>query len=409
MKVYVTGFGLLSSLGNTSHEVFSGLLENKSGVKLMDAWSDVDLQARLGAPTASYDKLQLPRLARRTMSPMSEMASLATFDALKMAGLLDENKQITNFNPERSLLSMGSTTGSPIMLEEYFKKAGAKNSVTSQPGTAFFKVMNHSVASNVSVAIGFNGAVNSPSSACATSAHAAIMGWELIQSGLYDLVICGGADELHYLSSAVFDNVYAASRGYNDRPQLAPRPFDRDRDGLVVSEGASVFVLESETHMKKRGAKPVAEFVAGSYLCESTHMSQSNSKQMIKTMGLALNRAEMKAGEIGYVNAHATGTLQGDGQECMAIAEVFSDRVPVSSLKGHFGHSMAACGIAELIASIHMMESGVLIGTRNLEHVADDCKGVNHLQKNTKLSVKTVLSNNFAFGGINTCVIIRSL
>jgi 3-oxoacyl-[acyl-carrier-protein] synthase II len=294
-------------------------------------------------------------------------------------------------------------------MEEYFQKIGETNGVSTQPGTSFFKVMNHSVASNVAVAINFNGAVNAPSSACATSAHATIMGWEMIQSGLYDIVICGGAEELHYLSSAVFDNVYAASRKYNQQPDLSPRPFDKNRDGLVVSEGASVVILESEASCLRRGAKKIAEFMGGSYLCESSHMSQSNSQQMVKTMTGALRRSDLKSSDVGYVNAHATGTLQGDGQESSAIAHLFSDRVPVSSLKGHFGHSMAACGVAEIIASIEMMKSGTLIGTRNLEEVSEECKGAYHFSKNLKQKVNVILSNNFAFGGINTSLVVRDI
>lgn len=408
LKTYITGYGLLSSLGNSPKDVFSSLLESKTGVRYMSDWAQYhSLHAKLGAPVAPYDKSRLPRLVRRTMSPMSEMAALATMQALEMASI-----RIDEVNSNRALLTVGSTTGSPGTMEEYFQKSTATNGLASQPGTSFFKVMNHSVASNVAVAIGFNGAVSSPSSACATSAQAAIMGWELIQSGLYDMVICGGADELHHLSSAVFDNVYAASRGFSDTPELSPRPFDKKRDGLVVSEGASILILENERSIIQRGAQSrlesFAEFVAGAYLCESSHMSQSNSQQMIKTMSLALERAQLASSDIQYINAHATGTLQGDGQECAAIEAIFKDQVPVSSLKGHFGHSMAACGVTEIIASLLMIESGTLIGTRNLDEVASDCLGVLHLQSNTTRKIQTVLSNNFAFGGINTSLIIRS-
>ncbi len=404
MKTYITGYGIFSSLGNSAKEMFSALLESRSAVRFMQEWADYPhLHAKLGAPVVPYDKSVMPRIVRRTMSPMSEMASLATFQALEQAQI-----KISDIDPQRTLLTLGSTTGSPQTMEEYFQKSQG-NGLASQPGTAFFKVMNHSVASNVAVALSFNGAVSSPSSACATSAQAAIMGWEMIQSGLYDMVICGGADELHHLSSAVFDNVFAASRGFSDSPESSPRPFDHRRDGLVVSEGASVIILENEKSIARRNGVKLAEFVGGAYLCESSHMSQSNSQQMIKTMSLALQRAELKASDIQYVNAHATGTLQGDGQECAAIAALFGDQVPVSSLKGHFGHSMAACGVAEVIASIQMMDSGTLIGTRNLEEVSADCQGVLHLKSNVNQKVNTVLSNNFAFGGINTSLIVRSI
>lgn len=403
MRVFISGYGMYSSLGNNPESAMNSLIENRSAVKLMDEWAQMKgLNCWLGAPVQPYDKSVIPRLARRTMSPMSEMSTLATMQALESANL-----KVSDIDPQRAMLSIGSTTGSPQVLQEYFERMSS-NETINQSGTSFFKIMNHSVASNTSVALGFSGAVLAPSSACATSAQAAIMGWEAIQSGLYDIVICGGADELHFLSAVVFDSVYAASRNYNDRPDYTPRPFDQKRDGLVVSEGASIIILESERSLQKRGGKALGEFLAGAYLCESSHMSQSNCQQMIRVMNMALDRAQVKATDIEYVSAHATGTVQGDAQEAAAIGEVFGNKTPVSSLKGHFGHSLAACGVGEVIMTLKMMEKGILIGNRNLDEVAEDCQGVNLLKKNTKLSTNLALSNNFAFGGINTSLIIRS-
>ncbi len=400
----------MSSLGNSAKEMFGSLIENKSAIKKIDAWAAIDgLNCHLGAPCAAYDSQILPRSVRRTMSPMSEMGALATFQALEHAGLRSADGTFNNIEFNKTLLIMGSTTGGPQALEEYFRKLIKNNSLSGQPGTSFFKVMNHSVASNVAVALGFNGAVISPSSACATSAQSLILGWELIQSGLYDVAICGGADELHYLTPAVFDVVYAASRGYHDTPDLTPRPFDKRRDGLVVSEGASVVILESERHCIKRGAKPLAEFCGGAYLCESSHMSQSNDLQMVNVMTEALSRSDLKKEDIEYISAHATGTLQGDAAEATAIRTMFGGSTPVSSLKAHFGHSMAACGAMELIATVKMMDENILIGTRNLEDVAKNCAGVMHLNKNTKQTTNIALSNNFAFGGINTSFIIKKI
>lgn len=405
MKVYISGYGSISSLGNSPKEVFGALLEGRSAVREIEAWRSLaGLNCYLGAPAQAYDISSLPRNARRTMSPMAGMAALATQQALNHSGL-----DLQDFDFSRALLAMGSTTGSPIELEEYFFKFQQNKGLHGQSGTSFFKVMNHSVASNVAVALGFNGAVIAPSCACATSAQSLILGWELIKSGLYDTAICGGADELHYLSAAIFDSVYAASRGYNDRPEATPRPFDKRRDGLVVSEGASVVILESEESLSRRGGKALGEFCGGSYLCESSHMSQNNGDQMHKVMNTALKRSGITKDQIEYVNAHATGTLQGDAAEAMAIAELFGSQVPVSSLKAHFGHALAACGAQELICSLQMLDSGVQIGTRNLEEVAPECEGVMHLQANRKVNTQIALSNNFAFGGINTSLIVRKI
>jgi 3-oxoacyl-[acyl-carrier-protein] synthase II len=405
LKVYISGYGVISSLGNSAQEMFGNLIESRSAVREIEAWKDIKgLNCRLGAPAMPYDISVLPRSARRTMSPMSEMASLAAKQAVEQAGI---NLKELDFS--RSVLSMGSTTGSPRVMEEYFETIQQKGGVHGQSGTSFFKIMNHSVPSNVAVALGFNGAVISPSSACASSAMATILGWELIQSGLYDIAICGGADELHYLSVAVFDSVYAASRGYHDSPTSSPRPFDKKRDGLVVSEGAGVVILESEASLKRRGGKALAEFCGGTYLCESSHMSQNNEHQMFNVMASALKKSGVKKEEIQYVSAHATGTIQGDAAEAKAIGHLFGENVPVSSLKGHFGHSMAACGIHELVATLQMMNEGLLIGTRNLNEVAPECAGVRHLNQNTKMDMTVALSNNFAFGGINTSFVIKKV
>jgi len=403
MKVLITGMGAVSSLGVGVGTMFKSLLEDTSAIRHYPEWAQYQgLGTHLGAPVPEYDISRVPRAARRTMSRMSEMAVVATGEALQMADLNIGN----HVNSPRVLICMGSTTGSPSTMETYFKKLFERGGPEGQLGTNFFKVMNHSVAANVASALGFRGPVMSPSSACATSAQAMIMGWELIQSGMYDIVIAGGADELHYTSAAVFDIVQAASRGYNDRPQQASRPFDQARDGLVVSEGAGVVILESEKSAQNRGARSYAEFLGGSYFCDGTHMSQSNASAMCEVMNTSLDRARIQASAVEYINAHATGTIQGDAEEAKAIGEVFGNRVPVSSLKGHFGHSLAACGAIEAISSIKMMEEGVLIPTRNLSSVDPSCSQVLHVQEKRSTRPKVVLSNNFAFGGMNTSLLL---
>lgn len=403
MKVYITGMGVITSLGNDVETVFSSLKEGRSGIKHFPEWANYNgLHTHLGAPAHDYDISKLSRHVRRAMSRMSEMGAVAAMQALTQAGLTPGE----SLNQSRTNLIMGSTSGSPFTMEAYFKKLIEKGGPEGQVSTSFFKVMNHSLAANVAASLDYNGALLAPSSACSTSTQAMIMGWELISSGQYDLVIAGGADELHFMSAAIFDIVQAASRNYNDRPTEASRPFDKDRDGLVVSEGAAVVVMESERFMKARQGQPLAEVLGGAYFCDSTHMSQSSSPTMIKTMTEALKRANRNAVDVGYVNAHATGTTHGDEEEIKAIREVFGSETPVSSLKGHFGHTLAACGTLEVIASIKMMQEGVLIPTRNLKSVAPECEGVRHLQNLTRASTNVVLSNNFAFGGMNTSLLI---
>ncbi|MBC7691980.1 MAG: beta-ketoacyl-[acyl-carrier-protein] synthase family protein [Methylotenera sp.] len=304
---------------------------------------------------------------------------------------------------------MGSTGPSPDVLENHFKKTFEKDGPEGQMGTTVFKIMNHSVVANVASAIGFHGPTLAVSSACSTSSQAMILGWEHISTGLYDVVVCGGVDDLNYISTSVFDIVLAASRGYNDRPQIASRPFDSKRDGLVVSEGAAVVILESEAHLLARKCKPLAEMRGGCYHCNGSHMSHSDGNTMADVMKISLERAKLNASDIHYVNAPATATAHGDPEEAQAVHTVFGSSVPVSSLKGHFGHSLAACGALEAIASIKMMEKGVVINTRNLDSIDPACAGPLHVQELTSAKIDHVLGNNFAFGGMNTSLVLSKV
>lgn len=406
VKVFVTGMGALTSLGNDVETFFAALKRGESGVKAFPEWRAYNgLHSHVAAPVPEYDVLKVPRQVRRSMSRMSEMAALATFQALGQADL----QPGASLNSPRVLIIMGSTSGSPQSFEAYFKKLLERGGPEGQLSTSFFKIMNHSVAANVAASIEFNGALLAPSCACATSTQAMILGWELIKAGLYDIVIAGGADELHYISTSTFDIVMAASRGYNGDPAATPRPFDAKRDGLVVSEGAGVVILESEQSLARRKARPLAEMRGGAYLCDGSHMSQSSSETMQRVMNEALQRSAMGAADVGYVNAHATGTVHGDAEEAKAIHRVFGEGMPVSSLKGHLGHSLAACGTIEAIACIKMMDEGVLIPTRNLTEVATDCEPLRYIKELTPAKPQSVLSNNFAFGGMNTCLLLSAL
>jgi 3-oxoacyl-[acyl-carrier-protein] synthase II len=350
------------------------------------------------------------------MSAMSEMGYLATVDALHDAQLSVGRNEVSNQHgyyrpdPMKVGLVMGSTSGSPIYLESYFKKMFENGGPKGQMSTSFFKVMNHSVATNVALALGYSGPLLSPSSACSTSSQAAILAMQLIRAGVFDVAVVGGADELHFTSVAVFDTVKASSKNYNHAPQDIPGPFAKNRDGLVVSEGAGVIILESERHAKARGAKIYAQMMGGTYFCDGIHMSQPQSEQMALTMVEALKDSKISAEAIDYVNAHATATSIGDEQEVRAIGSVFHQKkVPVSSLKGHLGHSLAACGVIEMISIIEMMKHKNLIGNRNVSEVSEDFHKVDILLKNRKSDLNYALSNNFAFGGMNTSLVIKNL
>jgi len=202
-----------------------------------------------------------------------------------------------------------------------------------------------------------------------------------------------------------FDILFATSTKYNDRPQMTPRPFDRDRDGLVCGEGSGLVVLEDYDRAIKRKAKIYAEIKGYSTTANGLHVSQSNKESMIHCMRQALSDAGVKADAIDYVNAHATATIQGDQEEAEAIRDVFGSTVPVSSLKGYIGHTLGASGAIELAASLSMMEQGVIYPTLNLDTVSPECEGVHHVMQPLKKQITTVLKNGFAFGGINAALV----
>lgn len=398
--VVITGMGSITPLGSNVGQMFEALKMGRTGVRKMKDWQKYEgMRTQVGANAVPYDSMRIPRQSRRTMSPMSEMGLLAALEALHQAG-------IESFSSERNLLCMGSTTGSPETFELYFRKFIERNGPSGQLSTSFFKVMNHSLASNVAVGLSYSGPQLAVSSACSTSSQAIVVGWELIRSGQYDIVLAGGADELHHTSAAIFDNVHAASTRYNDQPGATPRPFDQERDGLVVAEGAGMVVLERASQALRRGAKPLAQVNGGSYYCDGTHMTQPQVEGMVATMQAALNRAGLMASDVNYICAHGTGTQMGDLNEARATYEVFGDSTPISSLKGHLGHTLAACGSIEAIACVKMLEEQLLIPTRNLDNIDPELNNVRHVTSLESMPLRTIISNNFAFGGMNASLIL---
>jgi 3-oxoacyl-[acyl-carrier-protein] synthase II len=221
-------------------------------------------------------------------------------------------------------------------------------------------------------------------------------------------MICGGAEEMHYTHVGVFDLLYATSTHYNDRPDRAPRPFDAEHDGLVVGEGAGTLVLETWERASNRGAKIYGEIAGYGTNCDGTHVTSPSAEGMAAAMRLALDDAKMPREDIQYVNAHATATSLGDIAESQATMQVLGDKVAISSTKGHTGHTLGACGAIESAFCMAMIRDGFLPPTRNLETVDPRCAPLNYLQGEARRSkLDTVMNNNFAFGGINTSLIIR--
>jgi 3-oxoacyl-[acyl-carrier-protein] synthase II len=401
-RVVITGMGSISPFGRGVDILIESLFAMKSSVAKIPGLAEFGgLRTHVAAVVPDMDPKEIPRKYRRSMSKMSIYATLACQEAV-----LQSNITEAQLSSGRLGISMGSTVGSPIATQEFFEDFLAYRSLERMRATTFFQIMNHSCAANVAQALGIRGRILAPSSACSTGCQAIGYGFEMIASGKQDMMLCGGADEFHPLSPATFDVMSAASIRYNDKPQSTPRPFDRDRDGVVCSEGSGVLLLEALDSAQKRRARIFGEIKGFATSSDTSNIADPNTESIESCIRLALEDAGVKANRIDYVNAHATGTIQGDIAESIAIGRVFADDAPVSSLKGHLGHTMAACGALETIASIAMIEKGSLVPTLNLENVDPLCGNIRHVRQIETTDVKTVLKNNFALGGVNTCIVI---
>lgn len=400
-RVVITGMGGISPLGQTVDAMCTAIEAGATAVRRMPEWENGGVRGFLGAPAELVNERQIPRDARRSMGRMSIFAVQAAQQALADAGL--EPEHITS---GRLGCALGSTIGSTASIAELYGAFAKAGSLDVLIPTKFFHCISNTAVMNVVNTLGITGWMQAPCGACASGALAVGEALDLIRLGRQDMMLAGGAEELHLIATGMFDLLNATSTGFNDRPESASRPFDRDRDGLVCGEGAGMLVLESYDHAVARGARIYAEVKGFSLSASGIHVSQSNNAGMIRCITGALEDAGARAEDVGYINAHATGTPQGDREEAAALRGIFGENTPVSSLKGYLGHTLGASGALELAATLRMMEKGVLYPTRNLENVADDCAGLCHLTRPEERRADIVLKNSFGFGGVNCALVL---
>jgi 3-oxoacyl-[acyl-carrier-protein] synthase II len=396
--------GSVSPLGRGLPALLEGIEARHSAVRKMEGWDQyLGLRSLVGAPAELKDEKLIPRQSRRSMGRLSIFAVQAAQDAVLAAGL-----EPALAKTGRMGCVVGSTTGSAISISQAFETMLPDHDLTKLSSMQFFHCISHTATMNVAQALGLNGWVMATSAACASAMQAIGAGYDLIRLGRQDVMLCGGAEELHPTVTGSFDVLFATSVKYNDTPALTPRPFDRDRDGLVCGEGGGILVLEDYEHAVKRGAPILAE-ILGYHTCSSgDHVSESSRPAMVTCMREALKAAELQPAQVDYVNAHATATMQGDKEEAEAIAEVFGPKVPVSSLKGYIGHTLGASAAIELAASLAGMRKGLLYPTLNLENVSPECQGVGHIMGDAlQRDARIVVKNSFAFGGISAVLVCR--
>lgn len=399
-RVVITGMGAISPYGHGLCALMQGLASGQSALSLMGERGSVQgMSCSVVGRVPDVNSRSIPREIRRAMSPMSVYAYMAAVEAIAMAKFSPETL------PRTTGISVGSTMGSPQTLHLFFKEFLASHSVEQVRSTDFFKVMGHSVAANLALALACTGRALAPAAACASGLVGLGLGYEAIRGGREQYMLCGGADEFHVLTAATFDRMGAAS--HHSDPQCASRPFDSTRDGIVCSEGAGLLFLESLDSALARKADIIAEIIGFSTSSAPSSIVFPDSAAIEHCMRATLSDAHCVASDIGYINAHATATLHGDRAEGQAIERIFGSSVPVSSLKGHIGHTMAASGALELIASIAMLQEGKCLPTLHLQHADPECGAIHHITYPLKTHKKSLLKNNFALGGIHASVILN--
>jgi len=404
-RVAITGIGAVTPLGYGAQTLFDAMKNRTSAVQRMPEWGDYDgLRSLVAAPCEIRNEKDIPRKSRRSMSPMSIMAVQSADEAIADAEL-DKN----TLTDGRCGCISGSTMGSAKVINQAYELVLPEKDFTKLTSMMFFKCMAHSVSANLAQYLGLTGTVMATSAACASSLQAIGTGLDLIRTGRQDIIICGGAEEIHPTVTGIFDLLYATSVNYNDTPKLTPRPFDAKRDGLVCGEGAGILILENYDKAVARNAKIYAEIIGYNTVGSGDHVSQSNKEAMTRCMQGALKDANINPEDIDYINAHATGTIQGDAAEAESIAELFGKKVPVSSLKGYIGHTLGASGAIELIASLKMMDENLLLPSLNLDSPAEECSGITHLMKPENKKITYLIKNGFAFGGVNASLVCKKV
>jgi 3-oxoacyl-[acyl-carrier-protein] synthase II len=344
-----------------------------------------------------------PRKRIRSMGRVALLATRATELALEQAGLLGDPR----LGDGTTGIAYGSTAGSPPAMEVYARNLLVQRSVRGIRATDYVQFMSHTVPANLAQFFGVRGRVVTTCSACTSGSQGIGYGYEAIRSGAQAIMITGGAEEFHPIDVAVFDILFATSKR-NDPPHATPRPFDAARDGLVVGEGAATLVLEDREHAEARGARILAEVAGYGTNCDGVHITNPDAAGMRRVMELALADAQLAPDAVAYVNAHGTATEAGDLAESEATHAVFGPRVPVSSLKSFFGHTLGACGAIEAWLTIEMMRAGWIAPTLNLDAVDPRCAPLDYVRApGRKADLPVAMSNNFAFGGINTSLVFR--
>ena len=397
-NVVVTGVGIKSCIGNTYDDVLESLKNGKSGIVSNSSYADMGFRSQVsGSMDIDFSKL-IDRKLLRFMGESAAYSYLAAKDAIEMSSLTEEDLD----SPRVGIVagSGGASTRVMVSTADITREKGPKRIGPY----AVTKSMGSSISAILGTAFRIKGVNYSISSACATSAHCIGHGADLIKSGQQDIVVAGGGEDEHWSSSSLFDAMGALSSNFNDDPKKASRPYDKNRDGFVISGGSGILILEEEEHAKKRNANILAKL--------SGYFATSDGYDMVAPSGEGALRCMQGAlksygSDIDYINTHGTSTPVGDLAELNAIKELFVKNSPIiSSTKSMTGHSLGATGAQETIYSIMMLRDKFIAPSINIEDVCDEAKGVKLNTETTSSEIKSAMSNSFGFGGTNASLIV---
>ncbi|KHD08624.1 3-oxoacyl-ACP synthase [Candidatus Thiomargarita nelsonii] len=401
-RVVITGLGIVSSIGNNKQEVLESLRQGRSGIEFHQEYADLGFRTHVhGAIHLDLTAL-IEKRVKRFMGDAAAFNYLAMREAIADANLSDNEVS----NPRTGLIS-GSGGASPtnqVLATDILRSKGLRKiGPFMVPRT-----MGSTTSACLATPFKIKGINYSISSACSTSAHCIGNGYEQIQMGKQDIVFAGGGEEVHWSLTMLFDAMGGLSSKHNDTPQTASRPYDVTRDGFVISGGGGMLVLEELSHAQARGAKIYAEIVGYGATSDGFDMVQPSGEGAVRCIQQAL---ETVSTPIDYINAHGTSTPIGDVRELEAIKTVFKDKIPpISSTKSLTGHALGAAGVNEAIYSLLMQEAGFLSASAHITELDPQAEGmpiVREVQENVTLD--TVMSNSFGFGGTNACLVFQRL
>ena len=407
-RVVVTGGGMVSAIGRDWETAYKNLKACKNKIRYMPEWERfTKMNTRMACP---YDE-ELPKLPRKKVRGMGRVALLSlvsTQDALKMAGLMkeDEDDVIDELKNGRTGIAYGTCMGSMDAIGDLAEmvRTGDSSHLNSQ---TYIKAMPQTSACNLSVYYQIRGRIIITDTACTSGSQSIGYGYEAIEDGRQEIMICGGSEELSAPDAAIFDTLGATSV-QNDKPEENPKCFDKDRDGLIIGEGAGTIILEDLEHAVKRGAKIYCELVGFATNADGTHITSPNSETQAQCLEMAIADAGITKEQIAYVNAHGTATPHGDISESEAVYKVFNRPIPISSTKSYIGHILGACGAVESWLTINMMNEGWFHPNVNLKNVDPQCAPLEYITgEGRNIDAEYVMANNFAFGGVNTSLIFK--